>query len=469
MLKIRSFRFSIIFLTLLLGFSYYFFSQTGLVLADTDPCGASITGQSNAQLQAALDACNADIAKWTSILNSVKQDSASFAQDVAALTAKINIAQANIKAKNIAIANLGKDIATKQNTINVLDNKIEQGRATLAEILRKTSQIDLYSLPETILSNKDFSEFFVDVDTYSATSHALENVFAELRGNIVQTQAEKDALKKKQDETANAKAAIELAKKQVEINQTQKKILLAESQNREKTYGQVLAERQAKAAQIRAALFNLRDTAAIPFGTALQYAQEAGAKTGVDPAFLLAIMTQESNLGQNVGACLLTNFNTGDGKGANTGTPKSRVMSPTRDVPIFLDILSKVGGDPYNTRVSCWQPLYSSTGSPIGWGGAMGPAQFIPSTWKLFASRIASLSGHSNPDPWNARDALYASAIYLGDLGADSSNYTSQKNAACRYYSGSSCKTSYANTYGNAVMALATKIQTTMIDPLQGI
>lgn len=453
----------------MLGFVFYFLLFTFRVYADTDPCSASISGQSHEQLQVSLDACNADIAKWTSILNSTKQDSASFSQEVAALTAKINIAQTNIKAKNIAIANLGKDITAKQATINFLDNKIEQGRVTLANLLRATNQIDIYSLPEAILSNKDFSEFFVDVDAYSATSHALENVFAELRGNKIQTQAEKDSLKKQQDETANARATIEAAKKQVEINQAQKKVLLAESQNREKTYGQVLAERQAKAAQIRAALFNLRDTAAIPFGTALQYAQEAGGKTGVDPAFLLAILTQESNLGQNVGACLLTNFNTGDGKGANTGTFKSRVMSPTRDIPIFLDILSKVGGDPYNTRVSCWQALYSSTGAPIGWGGAMGPAQFIPSTWKLFASRIASLSGSTNPDPWNARDALFASAIYLGDLGANSTSYTAQKNAACRYYSGSSCKTSYANTYGNSVMALATKIQTTMIDPLQGI
>ncbi len=465
MFTLRSFRFFIAFITILFGFSF----RIPIIQAATDPCSGDISGQSRAQLLVAQDACQAEIDKWTAILNSTKQDSASFAQEVAALTAKINIAQTNIKAKNIAIANLGKDIVAKQTTITTLDNKIETGRATLAEILRKTSLIDEYTLPETILSNKDFSEFFVDIDTYSATSHALENVFAELRGVKIQTQQEKDALKKKQDEEADARAAIETAKKQVELNQAQKKTLLAESQNREKTYSTVIADKQAKAAQIRAALFGLRDTAAIPFGTALQYAQEAGAKTGVDPAFLLAILTQESNLGQNVGSCYITDTNTGDGKGANTGTPKSRVMNPTRDIPIFIDILSKVGGDPYNTRVSCWQPLYDSKKNPIGWGGAMGPAQFIPSTWKLFSNRIASLSGHNNPDPWNARDALFASAIYLGDLGANSTSYTAQKNAACRYYSGSSCKTSYANSYGNSVMALATKIQTTMIDPLQGI
>jgi len=255
----------------------------------------------------------------------------------------------------------------------------------------------------------------------------------------------------------------------VEANQAEQKTLLAQSQNQEAAYANVVATKQAKADQIRAALFNLRDTAAIPFGTALAYAQAAQKTTGVDPAFLLAIMTQESNLGANVGACYLTNTATGDGVGANTGSTQHRVMSPTRDVPIFLDILSHVGGSMTNTRVSCWQPIYSSAGNPLGWGGAMGPAQFIPSTWQLFTNRIATMTGDAYPNPWNARDAFFASAIYLSDLGAGTGLYSDEKNAACKYYSGSSCKTSYANNYGTSVMQHAATIQSTMIDPLQGV
>ncbi|MBX4200221.1 lytic murein transglycosylase [Candidatus Parcubacteria bacterium] len=436
---------------------------------DGGACSEETTGKSQAQLQADLDACTKEIQQWTDILNNTKSTSASYERDIAALTAKINAAQASIKAKNIAIANLSKNITAKTKAIDDLNTRLEKGKETLSALLRKTGQIDSFTIAEAMLSNKDLSEFFVDVDTYSVTERSLNDVFDEIRGIKAQTEEEKANLDKQRAAEADAKAAIEAAKAEVEKSKAEKNSLLADSKSKEKTYASVLAERQAKAAQIRSILFNLRDSAAIPFGTALQYAQAASAATGVRPAFLLAILTQESNLGANVGTCYLTNTLTGDGISVNGGTPKPRVMSPTRDVPVFLDILQNVGGEVSNTRVSCWQPIYSSSGAPIGWGGAMGPAQFIPSTWKLFTSRIATMTGNSYPNPWNARDAFFASAIYLGDLGASSGTATAEKNAACRYYSGSTCKTSYANSYGNSVLAKATTIQTTMIDPLQGL
>ena len=54
-------------------------------------------------------------------------------------------------------------------------------------------------------------------------------------------------------------------------------------------------------------------------GDALVYAQEAGKKTGVDPAFILAILQQESNLGANVGSCYLSDQVTGAGTVIKSG------------------------------------------------------------------------------------------------------------------------------------------------------
>lgn len=420
-----------------------------------------IAGKTKAQLAIELDACNAEIDKWTNILNNTKKDSASYANDVAYLTAKINAAQANIKAKNIAIANLGKNIIEKQTKINALDNKIEDGRNSLGELIRKTKIIDDFSLAETVLSSQNLSDFFADVDAYAATERAMAVVFAELRGNKAQTQTEKEALNKQREAEAAAKAAIEQAKKEVEVNQAQKKVLLAESKSKEVVYGKVLADRQAKAAQIRAALFGLRDTAAIPFGTALSYAQNASSKTGVRPALILAILTQESNLGQNVGSCLITNISSGETKSVNTGKIFAKGIHPTRDLPLLQSILSSLGRDPMTTKVSC--PL------SIGYGGAMGPAQFIPSTWNLISSQITSLTGEAVPDPWAPSDAIMALAILLKGNGADAGTYTAERNAACKYYSGKTCANGPGSSYGNQVMAKAANIQTTMIDPLQGI
>jgi membrane-bound lytic murein transglycosylase B len=246
----------------------------------------------------------------------------------------------------------------------------------------------------------------------------------------------------------------------VEANEKEKKRLLSITKNKEKEYGKVLSDRKKRAGEIRAALFALRDSGEISFGSALDYANVVSAKTGVRPAFLLAIFQQESSFGKNQGSCYLRNTSTGAGVGAKTGNALQRVMNPTRDVPKFLDILSRLGRDPLNTRVSCPQE--------VGWGGAMGPAQFIPSTWVMFEDRITKALGTDAADPWNARDAFMAAGMYLSDLGAVSGSYSKERDAACRYFSGKKCSaSSWAATYGTQVMQKAETIQTTMIDPLQ--
>jgi len=122
-------------------------------------------------------------------------------------------------------------------------------------------------------------------------------------------------------------------------------------------------------------------------------------------------------------------------------------------LPLLQTILKELGRNPLTTRVSC--PL------SVGYGGAMGPAQFIPSTWNLIKGRIAGALGKSVPDPWNPADAIMASSILLKDSGAAAQTYTAEWNAACKYYSGRPCTDPTVKNafYGNSVMALATKMQ----------
>jgi hypothetical protein len=99
----------------------------------------------------------------------------------------------------------------------------------------------------------------------------------------------------------------------------------------------------------------------------------------------------------------------------------------------------------------------------------MGPAQFIPSTWQLFKNRIAKNLGIAIPNPWEPLHAFMASSIYLSDLGAGLQEYTAERNAACKYYSGAKCGVrTGSTTYGNQVMARVQNIQENMIDPLLG-
>jgi membrane-bound lytic murein transglycosylase B len=329
--------------------------------------------------------------------------------------------------------------------------------------MRKTNEAGSYSLPELILSQSSLTGFFSDLDSFQAVQEGLKSTFEQIRSDKTETEAQKDALDKRRNSEMDARYAIQQEQKNIQADEAEKQRLLNVSKNNEKSYSTVLADKRARAAQIRAALFQLRDANPIPFGDALKYAQAAAAKTGVRPAFVLAILTQESALGANVGSCYLTNASTGAGINKKSGASVSNVMKPGRDVEPFLTIVKALGGDPYKQVVSCPQS--------VGWGGAMGPAQFIASTWVLFEDRIASNLGISGiPDPWNPAHAFMASSIYLGDLGASAGTYSAERNAACRYYSGKACSaSSLVASYGNSVISKADMIQRTMIDPLQGL
>jgi len=277
------------------------------------------------------------------------------------------------------------------------------------------------------------------------------------------TETEKLALEKKKDEETDTKYELERDKAKVETSEAEKQRLLSISKNKEAEYQKVLQEKAQKRAQILAAIFSLAGggSTKINFETALVYAREAQKLTGIDPAFLLAVLTQESNLGATVGQCYLTDTKTGAGMNPKTGKTYPNVMKPMGlpgrkgDIDDFFLITAAVGRDPYKTLVSC--PI----AGVAGYGGAMGPAQFIPSTWGGYKNRLKNLLGH-DADPWNPRDAFMASATYLTDLGAVGNSASAQHKAACRYYGtgGTTC------SYSNSVMRHKLTIQAN-IDLLQ--
>lgn len=418
-----------------------------------------LTPAERVALQKQYDELQKEIAIQQQIIKDTQAKKNTLQGDVTVLNAQIKAAQAKIDAKNIIIKQLSAQIANKNVVIGQLSDRILRGKEALAAILRQTQMIDDYSVVSVAFGAQGVSEFFSDLDAFTSIKTNLKNLFTDIRKAKTQTESEKAVLAEKQNQTTDAKYEVETQKKQISSDKTQKQQLLAITASQETEYKKVLAERQAKAATIRAALFPLRDAAPIQFADALNYAKEAQAKTGVRSALILAVLTQESNLGKNVGQCYLTNTTTGAGVGKNTGTTKPRTMSPTRDVPPFIDLGLRLGFDPFKQVVSCWQPYYDSKGNPSGWGGAMGPAQFIPSTWHLYEAHIAAITGHSVPNPWDAGDAIVAMSTYFADLGADVGGYTAERRAAAKYYAGGAWAGSLGQSYGTNVMALAESIQ----------
>ncbi len=425
-----------------------------------------VFAQSRAELEQELANLEAQIKALNGSITQTQAQKNSLSKDITLLNQKIAQSKLKIQSHNAAISRLSQNISEKNKTINVLDAKVEREKDSLAQIMRKTKYLEQYSLLDFGLQSKSLSTFFSDADSFSTLNRALNQSFEDIRATKSDLEEVKSELQSAKDEETQKKLAQEAEKKKVESNQKEKSTLLTVTKNQETEYKKVLATREKEAAQIRARLFDLRDVAAISFGQAYDFALAASKTTGVRPALILAILMQESSLGINVGACNLRDYTTGSGVSIKTGAEKQRTMNPTRDVPVFLSLMSKIGRDPQKTPVSCWIAAYSG-GQPSGWGGAMGPSQFIPSTWKLFETRIQNATGASKADPWNPYHAITATAMYLEDLGAVAGNEASERNAACKYYSGRSCASSSAGAgYGNSVMSKLYNMQLD-IDKLQ--
>jgi membrane-bound lytic murein transglycosylase B len=416
----------------------------------------NLTPEQEAQLRAELASIESQIAEQQKILDSTKQKGKSLEGDVANLNAQIKQAQLKIQKHEISINKLGKDITVKTNTIKTLSQKIDSSKESLAQVIQRARELDDYTVVEAMLSNQDISEFFVDLDSYANIKASLKGKLDDVRDAKSQTETAKKELDTKRNQEIDTKISVEAEKAKIADAEKEKKALLALNKNDQLSYQTGIQNKQKRAQEIKNALFRLRDAEAIKFGDAVVLAERASAKTGVRAAYILAIIQQESNLGANVGQCYLADPATGAGTRKSTGAAVTGLMKASRDVQPFLEITKALGRDPYKTVVSC--PI-ASVG---GYGGAMGPAQFIPSTWILFANRIASNVGRGASDPWNPEDAFMASGLYLSDLGASSQVYSAERNAACKYYSGRACSTSANTAYGNQVMARVESIQANM-------
>lgn len=398
-------------------------------------------------LQAEMQRIEKEIAENRVLLNSKQQETASISRDVDILTYQINQARLNIRARQLEIQRLGGDINQREEYIGELSEKINEDKKSLAELLRKTRQLDDVSLLEIVLQNNTLSDVFADLDSFSSIQGSMLRSFEQIRNNQSVANDEKETLRVRRDGELEAKIAIENETRIIEQKEREKQRLLSLSKSEENSYRQVIAQREADIAAIRSALFNLRNTTAISFGEAYDLATVVSQRTGVRAALILAIITQESNLGENVGTC------------NRAGDPESRsyrhIMpgpndghrSYRDDQTLFLQIAAELGLDPNTTPLSC--PMAA------GWGGAMGPSQFIPTTWMSYRNRIAAVTGNNPPNPWNPIDAFTATSLFLADLGAASGTFSAERQAALRYYAGGNWNKPQNAFYGDSVMRIA--------------
>lgn len=455
---------SILVLGLLVGVAYH---APSVYATSTN---ADAIAARKAQLEAELAKLEELIEEQQTLLESTTGERVTLERDLKRLGAEIQKARLNIKASEVAIAQLEDDIYDTKATIARLDEKMDRERESLVSLLQRTAEIDDHTIVEVLLSNKSFGEFFEEFNDFKAVQEALHASFRELQGTRATYGATQQTLEDQRDSELDAKMVRQLQAKKLNEQEQEKTRILKTTKGQETAYQKLIKENKRTAAQIRAELFELRGSSAISLGDAIEFANFASSKTGVRTAFILGILKQETELGSYLGGCTYDE--------ERFGKP---VMKPTRDQAVFRAISETLGFNASTQPVSCSQTADT-------WGGAMGPSQFIPSTWACYGGyvnavthscsntsdmtrdqfysgtwgydasqdRLRILRGKQSPsNPWDNQDAFLATALYMKEMGADAGGYDAEHTAAMRYfagYGGAANPSPYVRSYGDSVM-----------------
>lgn len=387
-----------------------------------------------AALESQLAGLETQINQYQGQIASYQTQGKTLNNQIGELNDKIASLNLQIQATNLTIQQLNTQITQTQSQITATQASIVNKKAAMGSLMQSLYQDDNVSLIQVFLQNPQLSDFWDETEGISLlqnnlrlTVQQITDLQSQLQDQEQQFQAsESDAASAAQYQAAQAAAVVG--------TKTQKAQLLQQTQGQESKYKTLLTQTQATAAQIRNQIFQLLGGGQLSFGDAYQFALVASNATGIDPAFILAILDRESALGQNVGQCSYQS-----------------AMSPSNQ-PIFLSIVQSLNLNPAEMLVSC--PNADGV-----YGGAMGPAQFEPSTWELYAPGVQKITGDNPPSPWSDADAFVATALYLKDgMTGCQQVYTAllsqERCTAAKYYAGGRWQ-NYLWTYGEAVVEQA--------------
>ena len=395
---------------------------------------ASSTAAEQSQLESQLQELETQINQYQGQITSYEKQGNTLSSQIATLNAKIASLNLQIKATNLTLSQLNDSITQTESQITVTQSDIADKKAALGDLVQELYVNDQVSLIEAFLKDPQLSDFWNDTQNITLLQDNLRTGVVQVTNLQSQLQDQEQQFEASKQDTASIAEYQKAQASELANTTDQQKQLLLATKGQESNVKTLLAQTQATAAQIRNRIFQLLGGGQLTFESAYQYAKVASNATGVDPSLILAVLDRESALGQNVGQC---NYKT--------------AMSPS-NIPIFLQITEQLGLDPNTMMVSC-------ANADGAYGGAMGPAQFVPSTWELYASEVTNVTGDNSPSPWNNADAFAATALYLQDaMTGCKANYKAtlsiERCTAAKYYAGSRWA-NYLWTYGEAVVERA--------------
>lgn len=342
------------------------------------------------------------------------------------------------------------EIKETEDKISESEIKIEKDRAFLKNFVQLLYSYEQDSILEMLMTKENISDFFNEFD-------AVESVKDEIFKTIVNLKNEKEeaGLRKEELEEQN-EDHYKLIQMRIDQNgslddlKKQKNELLEITKGEENKFQQIMEENKNILPSLRAQLHDLQSLGQkIEFDDALSASEYASSVTGVRQEFILAIFQVETRWGALKGTgnweddlykCYLRLSKIYSSREAYY------VKRAETEKNAFFSIVNRLDLDPMSVTVSK-EPSY-------GCGGAMGFAQFLPSTWVAYEGRVSAITGNYPPNPWNLADALVTMAVKVSDIkGVTSGDSNAEYEAAGRYIGGGAWrKKTAAIKYADRVM-----------------
>ncbi len=348
--------------------------------------------------------------------------------EIERLNYEIEVAKNSIFESEIDIENLTKNM--------LLEKKI------ISQLLRDLNEIKSnFSVFRLFFLNATLSGVFSNMQHLESIQERINARVAHLKELKAQKEQKIAELRERKEEMNELKALVVVQKRELALKKSNKERILFEIREAQKSYENTIEITKDDIERIKQQLYVLEGLGVkMSFADAYKNAKYAEEKTGVRAAFLLALLKKESEWGANIGK---GNWKTDL---YDCYMSLGKISKAQQEKEALFTIMQELKLDANIIQVSK-APDY-------GCGGALGPAQFLPSTWLAYKNRIAEIVGRNPPSPFNFGDAIIGAALKLKDLGAVFGNKKSEWKAVQMYFAGSRWNQPRYYFYGDSIMDL---------------
>ncbi len=401
----KYFRYIFIVIFSIIIFQFLFFT----IIAGQEFTCDDFTDQqlTNAELDQIIKICNAEIKQQEGELKVKQKETSGVKHEIRNLDRKIRISRAYINTKIARANKLNKNINDNKQEIKNLEVQLEETLISLSNLIKIKHKSGNYTKVEIIFSAGTFSDFFSNIESIKILQQGISEQVTLIKKEKVSLKDLSIELEERESAERILAAKKENETKKINNNKAYKGQLLSILKKEEGEYKKQIQGTKEIKQKILRRKFALASGVKISFGDALAIIQPYEDKFKMDSAFVLSILFQESGwggkIGGNIGRCTFNQKNySGNVRGGFT------VMRSTQKSN-FLKIMADLGRDPNTQKISCPIPRDGA------FGGAMGPAQFMPNTWMGVREAAGRMLGidYKKLSPFVNHHAFIASATYL--------------------------------------------------------